>query len=71
MKLFLKFGLMCALILTAGCSKEQPVEPKPAAKPESPIFKSQIKTLHRAEEVSQTAKDTITEQRQQIDAATQ
>jgi hypothetical protein len=72
MNLLSKGLLICAAVLSVGCSKEKPVENPPAPPaPESAIFKKQIETLHKAEDLNQAAKDAAIEQRKQIDAATQ
>jgi hypothetical protein len=73
MNLLSKGLLICAAVLSVGCSKEKPVEnpPAPPTPPESAIFKKQIETLHKAEDLNQAAKDAAIEQRKQIDAATQ
>lgn len=63
--------LILAVSLFVGCSKEKPAENAPAPAPEPPVLKKEIQTLHKAEELKQSASEDITEQKKQIDAATQ
>lgn len=71
MKLFSKSLLIFAVVLAAGCSKEEPAENTPAPAAEPVIFKNEIQTLHKAEDLKQSTSEDITEQHKQIDAATQ
>ena len=71
MKISFHTLLIFAVVLLTGCNKEKPVEPPPPTKVESPIFKSQITTLHKTEEVKELNTEAITDQKNQIDAATQ
>lgn len=72
MKLLYKLLFIFTLVLIAGCSKEKPAENTPPAPvPEPPVLKQEIQTLHKAEDLQQSVSEGITEEKKQIDAATQ
>lgn len=71
MKLLFKPLLILAVVLITGCSKEKPPEKVPAPVTEPVVLKSEIQTLHKAEELKQSASDDITEEHKKIEAATQ
>ena len=73
MKTLFKYLPILFIVLLAGCSKEKPSEPTqqpvPAAEPK--IFKKEIQTLHKSEDLKQSEGDRIAEEKKKIDAATQ
>lgn len=72
MKTLFNALLISAVVLMVGCSKEKPAKntpPTPVTEP--PVLKKEIQTLHKAEDLKQSASEDITEQHKQIEAATQ
>lgn len=73
MKTLFNSLLVLTIVVIAGCSKEKPPQktPAPASIPEPQLLKKEIQTLHKAEDLKDSAVDDIAAQHKQIEAATQ
>lgn len=71
MKFLFNSLLILTIVLTTGCSKEKQPENVPAPVTEPPVLNKEIQTLHKAEDLKQSASQDITEEHKKIEAATQ